>query len=133
MKIGNRVTNPGELNTQIILAKRIVTTDAGGFQVTTYEHIAQVWARWANVHGSEAWTSASLGFTAPATVLMRYLVGVDATCVVYKGAQLEEVIVEGEVTGLQITGGLMYEIVSLDNIDERSEYLELKVQRKEAG
>ena len=124
MKIGNLVTNPGELRTQVILAKRVIGEDAGGFPTTSFDLIAQVWAKWINVHGSEAWTSSSLGFTAPATVLIRYREELDATCVVIKGGQLN---------GLVITGGEVFQIVSMDNIQERNEYLELKVQKTKAG
>ena len=51
---------------------------------------------------------------APATVLIRYRSDVDETCAVLKGT-------------------LQYEIKSIDNIEERSEYLELKVVRMKAG
>jgi head-tail adaptor len=51
---------------------------------------------------------------APATVLIRYQSDVDTACAVLKGS-------------------LRYEIVSIDNIQERSEYLELRVQRMKAG
>ncbi len=98
--------------------------DSGGFQKPVFALIAQVWSKWINVHGSEAWTSSSLGFTDPATVLIRHRADVDTTCVVIKGGQL---------AGSVITGGEAYEIVSLDNIQERSEYLELKVQKVKAG
>ncbi|MEN6522844.1 MAG: head-tail adaptor protein [Anaerolineaceae bacterium] len=124
MKIGNRVNNPGELRTQVILAKRVISEDAGGFPTVSFGLIAQVWSRWVNVHGSEAWTSSSLGFTSPATVLIRHRAELDTTCVVIKSGQLN---------GTVITGGEIFQIVSMDNIQERNEYLELKVQKTKAG
>lgn len=124
MRLNGRSTNPGELRTQVILAKKTISQDAGGFQKPAFVLIAQEWSRWINVHGSEAWTSSSLGFTAPATVLIRHRADVDTTCVVIKGGQL---------VGSVITGGEVFEIVSLDNIQERNEYLEMKVQKVKAG
>jgi SPP1 family predicted phage head-tail adaptor len=114
MKIGSQITNPGELRTQITLQTRSVTTSPGGFQVPAWTNLATVWSRWTNAHGSEVWTAESIGAESPATVLIRYRAGVDTTCAVLKGSD-------------------RYEIVSVDNIHERSEYLELKVRRMEAG
>jgi len=115
MILGGRPTNPGELNTQIVLKKRSVAIDAGGFQaVTAGDTIATVWSRWRNVHGSEVWSAAAQNAIKPATVLIRYNSSLNETCLVQKGSDL-------------------YEIISIDNIDERSEYMELKVQLAETG
>jgi SPP1 family predicted phage head-tail adaptor len=114
MIIGSRVTNPGEMRTSVTLKNRSVTTDSGGARVPTYSTIATVWAKWANVHGSEVWAAESVNAIAPATVMIRYRSGIDHTCVVVKGSDI-------------------YEIVSIDNIQERNEYLELKVQKAKAG
>ena len=114
MNINGKVTNPGDMQTKVTLQSRSVTTDAGGFQVPAWSTIAQVWARWTNVHGSEAWIAASVEAEQAATVLIRYHSGVDTTCAVLKGSD-------------------RFEIVSLDNIQDRNEYLELKVRRMRSG
>jgi SPP1 family predicted phage head-tail adaptor len=114
MKIGEKVTNPGELRTQVTLQSRTVSTETGGFLTPAGSTIAVVWARWVNTHGSEAWTAASMGAEQAATVTIRYRSGIDRTCAVLKGSD-------------------RYEIVSIDNIGERSEYLELKVKRWQSG
>lgn len=124
MKIGNKVTNPGDLNKQIILAKRTITPDAGGFQKPSYGLIAQVWAKWINVHGAEALSASSLGFEAAATVTIRYRSDIDSTCVVVKG---------GTLAGSTFTGGEVFEIVSPDDIEDRHEYIELKIRKAKAG
>ena len=110
MKIGNVVTNPGDLRTKITLQKPTITKAAGGAQVVTWSTIATVWAKWINVHGSEVWQSQAVQAVSPATVLIRYRADVDASCSILKGTE-------------------RYEIVSPDNIQERNEYLELKVKR----
>ena len=114
MILRGKVINPGELRTEITLKKRVVTSDAGGFPVQTWEKIADVWARWTNAHGTEVWTADMAGAKMPATVLIRYRSDVDMTCAVEKGSQ-------------------MYEIFSIDNIQERNEYLEIKVQKLGSG
>jgi len=112
--IGGKPTNPGELRTKITLLERDVAVEAGGFQVPDLLTIAEVWSKWVNVHGSEAWVASSIQAESPATALIRWLDGLDTSCVVQKGDQL-------------------YEIVSLDNIGERSEYIELKVKKWQPG
>lgn len=114
MIIGNRVTNPGDLRTQIILQERTVSTETGGYQVPAWVTIATVWSKWVNVHGQESWVAQSVGAEAAATVTIRYRDDVDTTCAVLKGSD-------------------RFEIVSIDDIQERHEYMELKVKRIKAG
>jgi SPP1 family predicted phage head-tail adaptor len=114
MRIGSNLTNPGELRTSITLQSRSVSTETGGFQEPGWSTLATVWAKWQNVHGSEVWAAQSVQAEAPATVLIRYLTGLDTTCVVLKGSD-------------------QFEVVSIDDIQERHEYLELKVQRARSG
>lgn len=116
MILNGKPINPGELRTKITVLRRSFTTDAGGFQSQAAQltQICEVWARWQNVHGQEAWTAATLQAEQAATALIRYRSGIDATCLVQKGSDL-------------------YQIVSLDNIHERGEYLELKVRRVVEG
>lgn len=112
MRIGEKVTNPGEMRTRVALGTRGVSVETGGFQVgmVSFVAFAQVWARWVNVHGQEVWAAEAAQAIQPATVLIRWRGDVDPTCGVRKGEE-------------------WYEIVSMDNIQERNEYLELKVKR----
>lgn len=114
MKIGTKVTNPGEMRTRITLQSRTTVQDAGGFLVPGWSTIDTVWSRWINAHGNEAIQAQIAQVDAPATLLIRYRDDIDTTCAVLKGTQ-------------------QYEIKSIDNIQERNEYLELKVLRIKAG
>ncbi len=114
MKINEKPFNPGELRTLVTLKSRTVSTDAGGFPKPTWSTIAAVYAKWENVHGSEAWTADSVGAESAATVTIRYRTGIDTTCAV----ELD---------------GKIWEIVSIDDIRQRGELLELKVRRMRSG
>ena len=114
MIIGQKVTNPGELRTKVTLQKRVVTTNAGGFQIETPTTIAQVWAKWVNAHGSEVWASQAVNALQAAEVTIRYRNDVDTTCYVLLGSDL-------------------YEITAVDNVSARGEYLVLSVQANQAG
>jgi SPP1 family predicted phage head-tail adaptor len=109
MKLNGAMINPGELNTQITLQKPTIGKAAGGAQVVTWSTLATIWARWTNVHGSEVWQSQAVQAINPATVLIRYRSDVTTACSILKGSTL-------------------FEIVSIDNILERNEYLGLKVK-----
>lgn len=114
MNINGKTTNPGELRTQIKLQTKTVSTETGGFQRDTWADLATVWAKWVNAHGNEVWAADSAQAEMPATVLIRYRSDVNTQCAVLKGT-------------------VRYEIVSMDDIFERHEYLELKVKRMASG
>jgi SPP1 family predicted phage head-tail adaptor len=114
MNLNGKPTNPGDLRVPVTLQKRTVTSETGGFQTPTWSNIANVWAKWVGVHGSEAWAAQSITAQAAATVTIRYRAGIDKTCAVLLGSD-------------------RYEIVSIDDIHMKHEYLELKVTRMEAG
>jgi SPP1 family predicted phage head-tail adaptor len=114
VNLAGRASNPGELRTRITIQRRSAAVDAGGFQAVTWTTVASVWARWSNAHGSEVWAAQTAQAVAPATVTMRYRADVDASCALLKGTE-------------------RFEIVSLDDIQERHEYIELKVQKARPG
>ena len=114
MIIGSKVTNPGDLRTKVTLLSRSVETQAGGFQKPETEEIAEVWAKWTNVHGREALQSSSVQAEVNATALIRYRADVDETCLVQLGDE-------------------DFEIVSMDNIREHGEYLELRLKKVRPG
>lgn len=114
MNLGSKPTNPGELRTPVTLLKRTVTKSTGGFQKPATSVIGTAWAKWENIHGADVWAATAQGVSAAATVLIRYNAQVDATCLVQLGSDV-------------------YEIVSVDDIRERHEYMELKVKRMEAA
>lgn len=114
MNLNGKTMNPGDLRTAITLKSRTATGDDGGFQVPTWTKIADVLAKWTNAHGSEVWAADMAGAKQAATVLIRYRSDVNEACAVVKGSEV-------------------FEIVSIDDIQERHEYLELKVQKWSQG
>lgn len=114
MKIGSKVSNPGELNTRVVLVERKFEKDAGGFPQEIAGQEITVWSRWINAHGEEAWQADAVGARNMATVLIRHQPALDTTWRIRKQGQI-------------------WEIHSIDNIRERGEYQELKVSRVGAG
>ena len=114
MNINQKTTNPGDLDVSVAIQTRAVTTQTGGFQKPAWTTLATVWAKWRNVHGAEAWMDSTIMAEGAATVTIRYRAGVDETCALLKGAN-------------------RYEILSMDDIEERGEYIELRVRRLQEG
>ena len=114
MILNGKVINPGEMRTRITLQERSVTSQTGGFQAPSWTNISTVWCRWTNAHGNESMQAALQSAQAPATILIRWISGLDTTCAILKGSE-------------------RYEILSIDDIQERHEYMELKVQRMKGG
>ena len=114
MRLGTKVTNPGEMRKKVTLKRRLPTIDPGGFQKESLVTVASIWAKWIGVHGSEAWAANANNALRAATVTIRYRDDVDETCVI----DLD---------------GLNYEIVSMDDIQQRHEYIELKLQLERSG
>lgn len=114
MNLNGKVSNPGELRTPITLQRRAIVTGAGGFQAPSWVNIGSVFCKWENAHGSEVWSADSAGAEQPATLLIRYNRDLDTTCAVLKGSE-------------------RFEIISIDDIRERHEYMELKIRRMREG
>src|SRR5665648_271865 len=101
MNLNGTIFNPGDLRTSIVIKKKTVTTDAGGFKVETWATVVTVLSKWINAHGSEVLTADMAGVQAFATVTIRYRSDVDESYAVEKG-------------------NVLWEIVSVDNIRERN-------------
>ena len=114
MNLNGRTINPGEMRTSITLELRTVAQDGGGFMVPGQGTTVTVWAKWTNAHGSEVWQAQALHASKAATVLMRYIAALDETWTLLKGSE-------------------RYEIVSVDNVQDRDEFMELKVIRATDG
>ena len=114
MRLGNKVTNPGEMRTRISLQHRTVNQNAGGFSKPNYVTYAVVWAKWKNAHGNAVIQAQIEGVEALPTVQIRYRTDIKTTDAVLKG-------------------NILYEIIYPDNILEKNEYIEFQAKRMMAG
>ena len=114
MRIGKKTTNPGELRVPVILESTASSQDSGGFTTRTYTTEATVYARWVNLHGREIFDEGVVAARLPARVLIRYRSDIKLSWTV---------VMDGE----------RYEILSMDNIRQRGEYIEMIVQRSVGG
>jgi SPP1 family predicted phage head-tail adaptor len=115
MRLGGKITNPGDLRTRIDLVDIVRSQDAGGFYHVTELPGKAVWASWKNAFGLEAMRAAAEGVEISATVRVRFLAGLNNSWRVRKGGETYEIITD------------------VDDIGERHEYMEFKVRRYEAA
>ena len=115
----------GELRTLVYFKRIERTTDDEGFpkekEVNVFGQDSDgrdlpAHVKWVNVHGYDVFTAVQLKLKEPATITMRYFPEISADMVVYKG-----------------TDPRPYEIISINNVEDRSRWLEIKVHRKVAA
>ena len=116
----SKYANAGELRTAVYFKRIERETDGEGFpverEVNVFGEDKYVLGKWVNAHGSEAFTAMQLELREPATLTVRYSPLIKETLLVYKG-----------------NDSAPYEVISVDNVEERNAWLEIKVQRKVAA
>lgn len=107
----------GDLRTKIRIQKPI-STGTGSFATISWIDIDNtlitdsakyIYSSWVNVHGSEAWVANSVQAQLGATVTIRYRSDIKNNYRV-------------------LLGDVIYQIVSLDNIRQTGQWLEIKVK-----
>jgi SPP1 family predicted phage head-tail adaptor len=110
MRIGNRITNPGELRTPVLFQNSTISQDAGGAQTTAWVDLDTAYVKIVNAHGQEAVASDALKSVERSTWLRRYHASVST-------------VTAG------VLDGQRWQVVSVDDIQNRHEYMELVVER----
>jgi SPP1 family predicted phage head-tail adaptor len=114
MKLGNRITNPGDLRTLVTIQNPTINTGAGHAQTVSWSDVETVYAKWTNAHGQDVLTSDALKAVLRATVLIRYNAAVTGRSAILKDGERWKVI------------------GSPDDIQDRHEYMELVVELAKA-
>ena len=107
--------NAGELRTPVIVERCIETQDADGYPARAWENVfgqGEYRVKWVNAHGTEVYESMSLDLREPATLTGRYSPLITPQCRITKVGDPEQ-----------------YEIISIDDVENRHQWMEIKVQR----
>ena len=114
--------HPGLATTQIILRHKDETRGDTGYYVYPDGYAplyggAPVWCQWVNAHGREVYEARQAQVTEPATLTLPYSPDITVDILIERvGAS-----------------GAKYEIIGLDDVDNRHAVLELKVIRREGA
>ncbi len=121
----SKKADPGELRTRCYFKSISRNSDASGKITNPETNVFGVddegidryaMVKWVNAHGTEAITALQLKLKEVATLTMRYSPLIKEDLIVYCGDDPKP-----------------YEIKSVDNVEMKNEWLELKVQRKVAA
>lgn len=111
----SKEANAGELRTPVAFFRNEKYTDEEG--VTSYREVdifgTYVRCKWVNAHGNEVFAAMQQNIEEPATLTCRYSPRIDKQQIVYK-----------------LGDPLPYEIISVDNVEEKNKWLEIKVKRR---
>ena len=114
--------NSGDLSTRIRIQRK-VSIGSGSFKAEEWVDIGNKaasdpprvkYAKWVGVHGSEAWVAESVQAERATTVTLRFDEQVNEACRI-------------------LNGSIVYKIVSMDDIGQKHQWLELKVKAEVKG
>ncbi|MCI0552559.1 MAG: phage head closure protein [Anaerolineae bacterium] len=113
MKLRNQTTNPGELRTPVLFQNPTVTKDPGGAQVIAWTDLDTAHIKIVNAHGEEVVTSDASKNVQRSTWLRRYNASVTS-----------------QTSG--VLDGQRWQVIAVDDIQNRHEYMELLVELAKA-
>lgn len=108
-----KYANAGGLRTPIKFIRIKRSKDADGYPVEVEVEVLKTKCKWVNVHGTEVFTAMQQQLREPATITMRYSPLINSKLIIYKSIDPDP-----------------YEVISIDDIEDRHVWLEIKVQRK---
>jgi head-tail adaptor len=108
--------SPGEMRTSVFIEAYTETQDADGYPVKAWANVfgggKRRHTKWVNAHGTEAYEAMRMELKEPATLTMRYSPLITPQCRIKKVGDTEP-----------------FEIISMNDVENRHEWLEIKVQR----
>lgn len=113
----SKSANAGELRTPVFFMRVDRADDDEGYSAQQKANVfgpgKVVRVKWVNAHGSDAFIALQMKLREPATITCRYSPKITPELLVYRSSDPKP-----------------YEIISIDNVEERNQWLEIKVQRK---
>ena len=114
-----RYANAGELRTKIRVFRPAEESDSDGYtsgRVNVFGENGYRYCKSGNAHGTEVYEARQAGVTEPATLTLRYTPKITTTCIIYRDKDPDP-----------------YEVISLNDVENKHVWLEVRVQRKAAA
>ena len=116
--------NAGDLRTRIRVYKLTRTVNDNGFESETTQNVfgdgVSVYCRWIWAHGSEVFEHRTLELGQVATLTMYASPLITPQCRI---ELVDDAAINGEAAG-------MFEIISIDQVENQLRYMEIKVKRE---
>lgn len=122
----------GELRTKVVIQGETTAIHPSGYTQRAWESLfpGPVWCKWVNSHGTEVFDALRLELGEVVTLTMRYSPLVDIRCRVLHAGDAAAVAAAPEAAREELARKLAYSIISLDNVEDKGEYLEIKLRRR---
>lgn len=118
--------NAGDLRTPIIVENYPESQDGDGYPVKVWANVfgadKEYRVKWVNVHGTEVFEAMRLELNELATLTGRYSSLITDQCRILLASDESKQTAEKDK--------LYYEIISVDDVENRHEWLEIKVKRQ---
>lgn len=120
-----KFASAGRMRTRIVIEDRTKepNPESKGYFVEVWKNVfgnRAVFCQWKNAHGTESLEAYKFNLGDVATITMRYSPLITPTCRIFKA--------DGKKTSEGTS--IPFEVISIDNIDDRREWLEIKIRRK---
>ncbi len=124
--------NAGELRTPIIIEKYTETQNDNGYPIKTWVNVfgtGKVYrVKWVNAHGTEVFEAMRLELNEPATLTCRYSPLIDPKK--NSGSKYRILYADDASKTAAEKEKLCFEIISIDNVENRNQWMEIKVKRQ---
>ncbi len=121
-----KFVNAGELRTPVIVEEHTGAQNGNGYSEKTWANVFGTGktyrVKWVNAHGAEVFEAMRLDLTEPATLTGRYSPLITEQCRLLLASDSGKTETE--------KAKLYYEIISIDDVENRHEWLEIKVKRQ---
>ena len=109
-----RTAQAGEMRTRIRVQRLTAGIDADGYPTEQWTDVftTPAWCKWVNAHGSEVYENLRLDLQETATLPLRHTDKIHERCRV-----------------VRVDDGRIYDIVSLNPVEDRRAFLEIQVKR----
>lgn len=136
----SKSANAGELRTEVFFMSVARTQDSAGFESETEISIftnargnaLPALCKWQNTHGSEVFTALQLQLRDPVTLTTRYSTKYNVTLIVYLASEYTAALsaIANGTPAEDALAHIRYEIISIDDVNNHHQWLEIKLQRK---
>lgn len=122
----------GEMRTKIRIQGQEAGINARGYPDTAWKDLfpGPVWCKWVNAHGREAFDLLRLELGETATLTLRYSPLVTIRCRVLREEDIQAIEAAPEAEREDLARRYAYEIVSLDNVEDKRQFLEIQIKRR---
>lgn len=136
----SKAANAGELRTEVYFMRITRTPDKDGFEAEAEVSIftgnkgaaLPALGKWQNIHGSEVFTAMQLQLRDPVTYTTRYSPQYDITLIAYRADEYAAALaaISSGTDTEDALAPIRYEVISIDDVENRHQWLEIKLQRK---